>query len=59
MALVKVTQVKSAIDRPKRQKRTLEALGLRKINQTVEHEASDAIRGMIARVGHLVTVEEQ
>lgn len=59
MARVKVTQVKSAIDRPKRQKRTLEALGLGKINRSVEHEANDALRGMIRRVEHLVTVEEQ
>ena len=59
MARVKVTQVKSAIDRPLRQKRTLEALGLGKINRTVEHEVNDALRGMIRRVEHLVTVEEQ
>lgn len=59
MPRVKVTQVKSAIDRPARQKRTLEALGLGKINRTVEHEANDALRGMIRRVEHLVTVEEQ
>ena len=58
MARVKVTQIKSAIDRSLRQKRTLEALGLRKINHSVEHEATDAIRGMIRKVGHLVTVEE-
>ena len=57
MARVKVTQVKSAIDRSERQKRTLRALGLRKVNQTVEHEATDAIRGMIAKVDHLVRVE--
>ena len=57
MANVKITQVKSAIDRPVRQKRTLQALGLRRINHTVEHEANDAINGMIARVAHLVRVE--
>jgi len=57
MALVKITQVRSAIDRPVRQKRTLQALGLRRINQTVEHEATDAINGMIAKVSHLVRVE--
>lgn len=57
MARVKITQVKSAIDRPVRQKRTLEALGLRKINASVEHEATDAIKGMIAKVSHLVRVE--
>ena len=57
MARVRVTQVKSAIDRPERQKRTLRALGLRKINHTVEHDDNDAVRGMIARVAHLVHVE--
>ena len=58
MATVRVTQVKSAIDRPLRQKRTLRALGLRKINHTVEVETNDAINGMIAKVSHLVRVEE-
>jgi large subunit ribosomal protein L30 len=57
MASVKITQVKSAIDRPERQKRTLIALGLKKVNQTVEHQDSDAIRGMIAKVEHLVRIE--
>ena len=57
MANVKITQVKSAIDRPIRQKKTLLALGLRKINQTVEHEESKALNGMIAKVSHLVRVE--
>lgn len=58
MAKVKITQIKSMIDRPKRQKDTLKALGLRKINQTVEHEASPQILGMVAKVNHLVKVEE-
>ncbi len=58
MSKVKITQVRSAINRPGRQKRTLEALGLRKMNQTVEHESTDQIKGMIARVAHLITVEE-
>lgn len=57
MANVKITQVKSAIDRPARQKRTLIALGLKKVNQTVEHDDNDVIRGMIAKVDHLVRVE--
>jgi len=57
MANVKITQVKSAIDRPVRQKRTLIALGLKKVNQTVEHDDNDVIRGMIAKVDHLVKVE--
>ena len=58
MAKVKITQVKSAIDRSKRQKDTLRALGLRKINQSVEHELTDQIKGMIAKVDHLVVAEE-
>ena len=58
MANVRITQIKSAIDRPVRQKRTLEALGLRKINQTVEHEVTDSIKGMIAKVAHLVRIED-
>ena len=58
MAKVKITQVKSAIDRPRRQKDTLRALGLKKINQSVEHELTDQIKGMIAKVDHLVVAEE-
>ncbi len=58
MAKVKITQVKSAIDRSKRQKDTLRALGLKKINQSVEHELTDQIRGMIAKVDHLVVAEK-
>lgn len=57
MSTLKITQVKSSIDRPLRQKRTLIALGLKKINQTVEHEDNDVIRGMVAKVNHLVRVE--
>lgn len=57
MAKVKVTQVRSIIDRPKRQKDTIKALGLRKMNQTVVHEASPQILGMINKVSHLVQVE--
>ncbi len=56
---IKVTQVRSIINRPKRQKATMEALGLRKLNQTVEHEATPQILGMIAKVSHLVKVEEK
>jgi large subunit ribosomal protein L30 len=56
--LLKITLVKSPIGYSQRQKGTVRALGLKKINQTVEHEPSDAILGMIARVSHLVTVEE-
>ena len=58
MAKVKITQVKSIIDRPKRQKDTMFALGLRKINQSVEHEATPQIQGMINRVSHLISVEQ-
>ena len=58
MAKIKVTQVKSTIDRSKRQKATIQALGLRKINHSVEHEATPQILGMIAKVSHLVKVEE-
>ena len=57
MAKVKITQVKSIIDRPKRQKDTIKALGLRKMHHTVEHEASPQILGMLAKVQHLVEVE--
>ncbi|MCL4162447.1 UNVERIFIED_CONTAM: hypothetical protein GTU68_001978 [Idotea baltica] len=55
---VKLTQVKSKIDRSKRQKATLEALGLRKINQSVEHNVNPQIEGMILKVAHLIKVEE-
>jgi len=58
MSKIKVTQVKSGIDRPERQKRTLRALGLRKINSTVEVEATPQIQGMVTKVLHLVKVEE-
>lgn len=57
MAKIKVTKVKSAINRTKIQKRTLEALGLKKIGQTVEHEDTPNILGMINKVNHLVSVE--
>ena len=58
MAKIKITQVKSVIDRTKKQKDTVRALGLKKVNQTVEREDTPVIRGMIAAVSHLVTVEE-
>ncbi len=58
MGKIKVTQIKSAIKKPVRQKRTLEALGLRKLHQTIEVEATPQIRGMVAKVSHLVVVEE-
>lgn len=58
MSRVKITQVRSSIDRSQKQKRTLTALGLRKINGTVEHELTETIQGMINKVAHLVKVEE-
>ncbi len=58
MAKIKVTKQKSAINRTKRQKLTLEALGLKKIGQTVEHEATPSVLGMVSKVKHLVSVEE-
>jgi large subunit ribosomal protein L30 len=57
MAKIKITQVKSVIDRSERQKLTMKALGLRKISQSVEVEATDSIVGMIRSVNHLVAVE--
>lgn len=58
MKKVKITKVKSVIDRPERQKRTMEALGLRKVNASVEVEATAQILGMVKKVQHLVKVEE-
>lgn len=55
---IKITLVKSPIGYNDRQKGTVSALGLRKINQTVEHEDTPVIRGMIDKVAHLVQVEE-
>ena len=57
MAKIKVTQIKSAINRPSRQKLTLQALGLGKLNRTVEHEATPQILGMVNKVEHLVKIE--
>jgi large subunit ribosomal protein L30 len=57
MAKIKVKKVKSAINRTQTQKRTLEALGLRKIGQVVEHENTPNILGMVNKVKHLVSVE--
>ena len=58
MATIKIKQARSRIKCPKVQKRTLDALGLRKLNRVVEHEDSPSIRGMIEVVKHLVLVEE-
>lgn len=57
MSKIRITQTKSVIDRSDRQKKTMVALGLKKINQAVEVEATPQILGMVAKVNHLVTVE--
>ena len=58
MAKLKVTQVRSAIDRPREQKATIRALGIHRLHESVTKEDRPEIRGMIAAVSHLVTVEE-
>ena len=57
MAKLKITQVRCRIGATERQKRNLDALGLHKMNQTVEHEDSAIIMGMLEKVKHLVRVE--
>ena len=56
MATIKIKQIKSGIDRPERQKRTLRALGFTKLNQILEKEATPQVLGMVNKVAHLVTV---
>ncbi|MDR9456418.1 MAG: 50S ribosomal protein L30 [Salegentibacter sp.] len=58
MGKIRVTKVRSAINRSKNQKLTLEALGLKKMGQTVEHNNTPNILGMVNKVKHLVSVEE-
>jgi large subunit ribosomal protein L30 len=58
MKKIRITQIRSGIGRPLRQKRTLVALGLRKMHQTVEKEVTPQIMGMIGKVQHLVKTEE-
>ncbi|HCY88800.1 MAG TPA: 50S ribosomal protein L30 [Chitinophagaceae bacterium] len=58
MKKIKVTQIKSTIDRPERQKRTMVALGLKKLHTSVEVEATPQILGMVRKVNHLIKVEE-
>ncbi|MCQ2209367.1 MAG: 50S ribosomal protein L30 [Paludibacteraceae bacterium] len=58
MAKIKIKQVRSKIGCPKKQKATLEALGLKKINSVVEHEENPVILGMVEAVKHLVVVEK-
>ncbi|MDO4813773.1 MAG: 50S ribosomal protein L30 [Gemella sp.] len=55
---IKVTLTRSTIGRPEKQRKVVQALGLRKLNQTVEHKDNAAVRGMINKVSHLVTVEK-
>jgi large subunit ribosomal protein L30 len=57
MAKIRITQVRSKNGKPERQKRTLEALGIRKLNHSVDHEATPQILGMVVKVRHLVKVE--
>ncbi|PHX74677.1 MAG: 50S ribosomal protein L30 [Chitinophagaceae bacterium] len=58
MKKLKITKVKSVIDRPERQKRTMQALGLGKLHSTVEVEGTPQILGMVRKVNHLIKVEE-
>jgi large subunit ribosomal protein L30 len=58
MSKLRITQVRSAINRPKRQKLTIEALGIKKMNKPREIEASPQVLGMIDKVKHLLKVEE-
>ncbi len=58
MKRIKITLIKSVIDRPETAKRTVAALGLKKLNASVEVEATPQILGMVRRAGHLLKVEE-
>jgi large subunit ribosomal protein L30 len=58
MQKIKIKQVRSRIGKPKDQKRTLDALGLRKMNAVVEHNATPQILGMVKKISHLITVVE-
>ena len=58
MDKIKIKQVRSRIGRPKDQRRTLDALGLRKMNTVVEHNVTPQILGMVKKVSHLLTVVE-
>lgn len=57
MSTLKITQVRSVIRRPKGQKLTMQALGLRRMHQSVEHKDTPEIRGMLQRVNHLIRIE--
>ena len=56
MSTIKIKQIKSRIGAPKKKKKTLDALGLRKLNRVVEHEATPSILGMVEKVKHLVAI---
>ena len=58
MDKIRITQVKSILGRPERQKRTMLALGLKKMNQTIQHESTPQVLGMIKKVAHLLKIEE-
>ncbi|MEE4259465.1 MAG: 50S ribosomal protein L30 [Bacteroidales bacterium] len=58
MKKVRITQIRSAINRPNRQKLTLEALGIKKLNRPIDHEATPQVLGMIDKVKHLLKIEE-
>ena len=58
MEKIRIKQIKSRIGRPKDQRRTLDALGLKKINSVVEHNSTAQILGMVRKVSHLITVVE-
>ena len=58
MSKIKITLVKSGIDRPENQKRTLKALGLKRLHRSVELEATPQVNGMIQKVKHLLAVEQ-
>lgn len=58
MATIKIKQTKSRIGMPRDQRATLDALGLKKLNRVVEHEDTPSLRGMVAKVHHLVTIVE-
>lgn len=58
MKRIKIQQIRSGIKRPMRQKRTLQALGLKKMYQVVEHDATPQILGMVKKISHLIKYEE-
>tara|TARA_B110000014_G_C19861397_1_gene446173 strand:- start:347 stop:520 length:174 start_codon:yes stop_codon:yes gene_type:complete len=55
---IKIKQIRSGINRPSRQKKTLEALGLKRINDVVEHNPTPQILGMVNSINHLVIIEK-